>query len=998
VKWNDYVSTSEHLLTSQQVPASLEIITLIKKVNPTRLSLDESDRERGYQVKHRLQSLLLEQYGDSFHLIPHPANPGIILIKHRLLPSIDACHADLAALSDQAIDRVESAAPLLPVRENTKRRRKGQLRPGEGLTPRDVLRKGQALLEEYEYAQAEEVLAGLRARDGRDLPVIARAAVLLMEEIGAYQRCVETLLAQPRVVLKDRAIRELLAVAYHHGGCLPEARALLDELYPAELGLDALFAYADIAFKDGNLSVAWELAQLAEGRGFRSELVSLHKEIQAAMAAQAEPLAHQAQTAFRSGNFEEAKRLAREALDSCPGCPQARAIISAIEARESEAHLADLWARLEKETRGELRLTLLSKLLKRDKERRDIVRELFAEEKNRQRQRLFDERLALLRDLVRRECWPDCFDGATRLMRQPEFRQRAGEVLSLSPYFAVLIDNKRLLGSSERSAREPWLRFVKVKLKLAAGRAAGCLETLEELKPWFGSSPEFQKDFLALRTRKQEQARREIALLLDRPETQGSPSLQARKIRGGLKKKLPALPPEERRQLLQIIEERLPESAPQRDPGRALEEYREALQLGHSEKARYLRREIGDPAALEALEGEFAEAFHIGHEPLSLEVSDEIPIDLITAPPLRLSYLTRDHCLLHDGNDSYVIIDWGAMAAFRVTSPVFRWAFPADSTPEGTFLFAGKRGDEENGNLMLRATLSAERAAFTARFDMRQQFEVEEDYLIDSALISSEQETDYYVLTSHAEGLGPAKLQRKRLSPRATLETLPSGKRSKLMVWRWGSSPERFLVSGEDRMWQVNRNLSLKACLIVKPVIYRLDAENGQVYGMENYLLMQRNHRLEPVKCYKNAITLGAFPPERVHGISLQTDTALTVMGSGRQAFYNLLTNKFSQKIRLGRVLPSPGDGKWYCFDFNRKDGKLWLRDITRDIHTLLEWREFFPSQSNPKKGVKQMIWFNEHQNFTYRPDEWGPEVELEDKIGKQIRALPKRQKKHYSL
>jgi hypothetical protein len=42
------------------VPSSLEIITLIKRINPTRLLLSETDRERGYQLKNRLQNLLLE--------------------------------------------------------------------------------------------------------------------------------------------------------------------------------------------------------------------------------------------------------------------------------------------------------------------------------------------------------------------------------------------------------------------------------------------------------------------------------------------------------------------------------------------------------------------------------------------------------------------------------------------------------------------------------------------------------------------------------------------------------------------------------------------------------------------------------------------------------------------------------------------------------------------------------------------------------------------------
>ena len=225
MKWENCITASENILRSLQVPSSLEIITLIKKVNPTRLTLSETDRERGYQLKSRLQSLLLEHYGDTFQLIPHPASPNIILIKHRVLPSIDACHADLASLSSEAIKRVETAAALHPGREELKRCRKkgprntGHWKTGVALLPKKALKKAQALLAEYDYAAAEEVLAGLLAHDSDDLPVLLRAAAILLHEIGAYQRCIDTLLSQPKNVLKDRGLREMLAVAYHHNGC-----------------------------------------------------------------------------------------------------------------------------------------------------------------------------------------------------------------------------------------------------------------------------------------------------------------------------------------------------------------------------------------------------------------------------------------------------------------------------------------------------------------------------------------------------------------------------------------------------------------------------------------------------------------------------------------------------------------------------------------------------------------------------------------------------------
>jgi len=979
VKWENYVAASENILSSLQVPSSLEIISLIKKVNPTRLTLSETDRERGYQLKNRLQSLLLEHYGDTFQLVPHPASPSIILIKHRMLTSIDACHADLAALSREAIERVETAAPQHPAREELKRNREkpppetGPRQTGVALLPKQALKKAQALLEEYDYAAAEELLAGLRAQGSDDLRLLVRGAAMLLQEIGAYQRCIDALLSQPKNILKDRGVREMLALAYHHNGSLPEARAIFDELYPAELGLEALCAYADIAFKDGNLTAALELVRIAGGKeGFHPGLDRLHKEIEGAMLAQAEPVAQKAQAALQSLAIEQARQLAREALDLYPNCQQARAVISAIEARNDEAQLAELWARLENEPSGERRLALLARLLERDKERRDSIKQLLAEEKERQRRRLFEERLESLRSLVLQERWPECFDAVTFLMKQPEFGERAWEVLALSPFFAVLHENKRLHSSTERGAKELWLRFVKARTAFAAGNGEGCFDAFEELKPWFDSCPGFKEDHLVLLQREQEQARTEIAALLEQSEAPECPVNEVRLIHGSLRRRMSVLPVEERRELARTMEARLARLVPEQDPGHPLDEYREALQIGHSEKAAYLRREITDSAAREAVEAEFAESFQIALEPLTLEVSDDLPINLTTPLPLTISLVAGHRILLKDGGDAYVMIDFSTKTACRMTSPVFAKIIPLDFTQEGTYLFAEETGEDSFGDSLWRAELSMERAAFTAIFDTRQWFEVDDGFSLENVWLSSERDTDYFVLIKHAEGRCPARMLRKRLAPRGTIETLQMGNSTGLKIWRWGSCPDHFIVGCEGKMRHVNRNLSCRVGLSLTPNIYKVDDENGYVYGLDECWLTQRNGNLELIKAYEKAVSLAFYESGRCYGISFQTDTALVVLGDDRQAFYNLSNNKFSSKIRVGRVIPSHQDGKWYCLDYSRKEGKLWLRDITWEIQTELEWREFFSLQEKPKRREKRILWFNNRDNFVYRPAQWG--------------------------
>lgn len=75
MNWETHSKIAEKLLNASRVPASEEIITVIKKVNPTRLTLSESDRCRGYELKNKLQSLLLENYGVASSWCPTPAIP-----------------------------------------------------------------------------------------------------------------------------------------------------------------------------------------------------------------------------------------------------------------------------------------------------------------------------------------------------------------------------------------------------------------------------------------------------------------------------------------------------------------------------------------------------------------------------------------------------------------------------------------------------------------------------------------------------------------------------------------------------------------------------------------------------------------------------------------------------------------------------------------------------------------------------------------------------------
>jgi hypothetical protein len=594
---------------------------------------------------------------------------------------------------------------------------------------------------------------------------------------------------------------------------------------------------------------------------------------------------------------------------------------------------------------------------------------------------LFEERLAALRSLVRQEQWPECFEVVTLLMRQQGFRERAPEVLALSPLFRALHENRRLQNTTDRVAKDMWLRLVKAMGELAVGSGEGCLAALKELRPWFGSCPDFEAEYRVLRQREQEKARREIAAHFRRCDTTECQDGELRTIYGFIKKRMAVLPADERRELAQSLEERLARLIPEQEALSPLEEYCEERPgiddgeqpVDNGETDDFPRQTFVDSATRAALLADLAESWPIMLEPLTLEISDDLPIDLTTPPPLMLAFFADHRFLLTDGDDGYVMIDFSAKTACRFTSPMFKQADPTDCTVDGTFLFAEKTEEEDKpGDTMWRAELSMERAAVTAKFNAREAFELEDGFSIKNVKICGERDTDYYLSIKHDEESYPAKVLRKRLAPRSTVETLQLCDLTELGLMRWTSCPDSFLVGGVGELRNVDRNLAVQESVKMVTGVYGMNWRRGYMYAVEGFRMTKRGRNLKFVKHFDKAHLFAMFEPGRVHGISELTNTALMALGSGRQSFYNFTNNKFSRKIRMGRVIPSELDGKWYCFDYQREQGILRLRDITRDLHGMLEWRDFFVLGKNLAKRSKRMDWFREPDNFLYRPSQWG--------------------------
>jgi len=957
MSWEIYTRSAEDVLNSSRIPSSLEIISLIKKVNPTKLYLSEPDRERGYELKGKLQNLLLEHYGECFYLAAHPYNPDIILIKHQVLPSIDACHADLESLSLKALDTVAEPASRPP--GNTASRQTRKVVPKQAApacSVKEALRRAQRRLEEYAYPEAEQVLAGIRISEIEELPALVKAARMLMDEMGAFDRAIETLLSQPKHVIKDKSIRELLALAYYRNGMTPEARAIFDSTYPADLGKDALYAYADISFKDGNLSHAFHLLKVAEEReGFISAGSSLRKEIEAGMLAEAEPVLQRAIAAFEREEFAQAGVLAHEALHLYPNFPAAREIVARIEAMKTDAEITGLWAALERSTKSCEKIDLLSRLLERDKGSREKIKNLISLEKARQKRDLSDSRIRTLGTLVEQGNWPECYDILMSLSQQEDDPESYHAAISISPFFSVLYQNKRMQRLVHQTAKELWLDFVKVKLSLQSGDDEECFETLQKLKPYLQSYEQFSEDYGRLLAAEQEKARREIHNLLAKAEAAGCTLADVTVLFGSLRRRMAILPADERAGYSRSMEDRIHQLKPCKaeDVHVLLDAYREALLLGNEAKALLLREVISDKEALVGIDGEIESMFAIHCEPVTVSIQENMHVDLNkeTAPLCRMGSTYR-HIMLREDDETVLLIDLEDMSANRFRSPSFEDLVVCDAIPERhVFLFR----NGELGNTVWRAVLSGSDHRFTAVFDIPDKLCQDENQEVEAVFMSSGRTTEYYCCLQDREHKNSPSVEKRLLNSKSPIQKYEPRNQLDWLVKRASSEPDRFLVGFEADMRIFNKNLSSPYKLPIPTRIYGIDQREGRIYLVHGPFLLVSDLKLCRVTGYPNSGTSAFFCHVDILGICPTTETVLLTLHKGRGIFYDLSNNKFSTLFNVDSVICSEVPSTWYYMEYAEGSSRICLKDITPEINDHLEWHEIFSPEIGAEAGAANL-------------------------------------------
>lgn len=958
MNWPHYVKAAESLLNSGCVPPSEDIIELIKRVNPTSLRLPIPDKKLGYDLKNGLQNLLLENYGKAFYLVPHPYEPAIALIKHRLSPLVDACHTELKCLTKKALHALESFPAERPVsfseKKSSKQIRREELERCSGLeaccTPKGALRKAQRWLEEYDYARAEEVLTGIRIKEKEELPILVKAARILSEEMGAYDRVIETLLAQPNQIVKDRNLREILALCYYSNGMISEARVIFESIPPAEQGKNALYAYAELCFKDGHLPLAFRLLEVADAKeGFVTSYASLRRDIEAKMLSEAEPVLVEAQAAFDRGEFPAAQSLARDALACYPNFQKAEDLIWIMEEMQAEAERASLWECLERLTGREERIGLLQKLLECDKGKGEKIRELMACEKKLLRKKLVENRIDELRMLAKDEAWAPCFDLLSWLGRQEFQIEQYRHAFGISPLFAVLYENRPLLRLSDQEAKELWLEYVRVKQSIGAGETDACFRRFNAIRRYFGGYPQFKEDYRSLLAIEQARVREEVDLLLARARTEGSTCAEIQEILSSIRRPMAILPAQESGTYDRALRELLVLRAPPKSEAEYVAEYRHAVYSGNPERAQALKERIDDVEALRRIDGEFAEhleaaridaersgKYRIQATLLDLEGYDEEedPVQYTE----RTSALTRmgaDHrnVMLREDDETIILLDIRSMDAVKYRSTYFKGLAYEDSLPDqAIFLFR-----QDHGDTFWRATLTLTDSAFIASIDMREKFRLKDSQEILSVYMSSDKTKEYYLNLRDDAPDGRAKFTKVNLLNRKSWDVLGKG----IAVFgtsRMTSEPDRFVLTTPEDAAFFDCKLSIQARTDRPAHFYGADPLNKVVYLQTDLGMTITTYDMRELSTFPNVNETEYFKGDKILGINPGTALAMLRCGEETGMLFDFQTCRYSEKFPLHNLLVTQTQSHWYFFEYEKECETLRLKYVTGELEDQLCW------------------------------------------------------------
>ncbi|MFN0248647.1 MAG: hypothetical protein ACKV2T_17290 [Kofleriaceae bacterium] len=219
----DHEQTARDVLARRLDVSAGQLVELVHAVNPTGRLSSKADERRRYDLKSRLQSLLIERFADAIEVREQPG--GIVAIRHKYV-SRDACHARLDELEPEARSTVRRLLDA-GTDDSTPAPQRASKSTSTGAP--GVLEHGHRALAEFDYETARTCFE--QATDAGDLAGARALLGLLVDHLVLDADALEVGDRLSPTIVADSEVRALLGLAAARSKRWSDATAFLRELH-----------------------------------------------------------------------------------------------------------------------------------------------------------------------------------------------------------------------------------------------------------------------------------------------------------------------------------------------------------------------------------------------------------------------------------------------------------------------------------------------------------------------------------------------------------------------------------------------------------------------------------------------------------------------------------------------------------------------------------------------------------------------------------------------
>ena len=370
----------QDVLTGKISLSSLELIRMIHRVNPTGELVRPEETSQRYQLKAKLQSLLIRLYNHQLRVEQTDANQSQLIGLRLLHFSEDACHAYMQELDEDArswvqrqidvdnfdhepVSSVNTSAALLSSWQDFSANDAGTT---DLTSSEELVVLGRQALEEYDYEQCELYYRQAFMRSPSNVELALLLIDLWIDHLAAYEKALAFAEKLSKHMIKNKNVRIRLGLACARIKLIDSALDWIDMiLEPAAAEIYYLAVQSFIEDHDATRALdVLALLKSCQSIEFAAKILHLENGIKALHVKTLAPLEEEMNQAWQSGAFEKASQLAQKLLASLPDNRAARKILHEFKELEQNRNTAR-WLQLADEAKNRNDLVAEADMLSR---------------------------------------------------------------------------------------------------------------------------------------------------------------------------------------------------------------------------------------------------------------------------------------------------------------------------------------------------------------------------------------------------------------------------------------------------------------------------------------------------------------------------------------------------------------------------------------------------------------------------------------------------------